>query len=98
MTFNTFRLLSIIEGLSLLFLLFVAMPAKYQFNITGIVPIAGITHGCLWLAYVVLSLVVSHQQKWSVGFWVATLGASVVPFACFILERKLKPMTSLGNT
>jgi integral membrane protein len=94
MTFKSFRVLSIIEGLSLLFLLFVAMPAKYQFNITGIVPIAGITHGCLWLAYVCLSLVVSHQQKWSVFFWLAVLVASVLPFACFILDRKLKPMAS----
>jgi len=93
MPLKVFRLLSIIEGLSLLFLLFVAMPAKYQFNITGIVPIAGMTHGCLWLSYVVLSLAVSHQQKWSVGFWLAALGASVVPFACFVLDRKLKSMT-----
>lgn len=93
MPLKVFRLLSIIEGLSLLFLLFVAMPAKYQFNITGIVPIAGMTHGCLWLAYVVLSLVVSHLHKWSVGFWLTTLGASIVPFACFILDKKLKSMT-----
>ena len=94
MPLKVFRLLSIIEGLSLLFLLFIAMPAKYQFNITRIVPIAGMTHGCLWLSYVVLSLGVSHQQKWSVGFWLAVLGASVVPFACFVLDRKLKPIPS----
>lgn len=93
MTFNIFRKLSIIEGLSLLFLLFIAMPAKYQFNITGIVPIAGMTHGCLWLGYIVLSLVVSHQQKWSVTFWLAALAASVIPFACFVLDKKLKTMT-----
>lgn len=93
MTLNIFRRLSIIEGLSLLFLLLIAMPAKYQFNITGIVPIAGMTHGCLWLGYIVLSLVVSHQQKWSVAFWLTTLAASVIPFACFILDKKLKTMT-----
>ena len=89
---NAFRTLSLIEGLSLLFLLFVAMPAKYQFNITGIVPIAGMTHGCLWLSYVVLSLLVSHQQKWSVGFWLSTLFASIIPFACFVLDKQLKKM------
>ena len=95
---NAFRTLSLIEGLSLLFLLFVAMPAKHQFNITGIVPIAGMTHGCLWLSYVVLSLIVSHQQKWSVGFWLATLFASIMPFACFVLDKKLKQMaTSPSN-
>ena len=29
---KTFRILSLIEGLSLLALLFIAMPAKYQFG------------------------------------------------------------------
>lgn len=89
---KSFRILSLIEGISLLVLLFIAMPAKYHFGISGVVPIAGITHGNLWLAFIVLSLVVSHQRKWSVGFWLATLLASVVPFACFWLERRLKRM------
>jgi integral membrane protein len=89
---KSFRILSLIEGLSLLVLLFIAMPAKYHFGISGVVPVAGLTHGCLWLAYLVLSLTVSHQRQWSVGFWLMTLAASVLPFACFVLERKLKRM------
>jgi len=85
-----FRKLSLIEGLSLIVLLFIAMPAKYQFGYIDSVWQVGMTHGLLWLAYFVVSLAVSHQQKWSVMFWLLVLFASVIPFACFFLDKKLK--------
>ncbi|MBH1970230.1 DUF3817 domain-containing protein [Moraxellaceae bacterium AER2_44_116] len=94
---KAFRVLSLIEGLSLVVLLFIAMPAKYHFGISGVVPIAGITHGSLWLIYVVMSLIVSHQQKWSVGFWLLTLLVSVMPFACIWLEKRLQQQITSPN-
>jgi integral membrane protein len=87
---NTFRMLSLIEGSSLIILLFIAMPAKYHFGYFDAVWLVGMTHGLLWLAYVALSLPVSHKQNWSVTFWMLVLLASVVPFACFFLDGKLK--------
>ena len=84
-----FRTLSFIEGLSLVALLF-AMVAKYQFSYVDSIWQVGMTHGILWLAYFVASLVVSHQQKWSVVFWVLVLFVSVVPFAFIFLDSKLK--------
>ena len=84
-----FRMLSLVEGLSLLTLLLVAMPAKYQFGYDFLWPV-GMTHGILWLTYVVLSLLVSHKQTWSVMFWLLVLLASVTPFACFLLDARLK--------
>jgi len=85
-----FRKLSLIEGLSLIVLLFIAMPAKYHFGYVDSIWQVGMTHGVLWLVYFIVSLVVSHQQKWSVMFWLVVLFASVIPFACFFLDRKLK--------
>lgn len=87
---KTFRMLSLIEGISLLVLLFIAMPAKYQFGYSEVVFYAGMTHGLLWTVYFVFSLMVSHKQGWSVAFWALVLGASVAPFACFLLDRKLR--------
>jgi integral membrane protein len=87
---SIFRNLSLIEGISLIILLFIAMPAKYQFGLFDSIWMVGMTHGVLWLAYFALSLVVSHQQKWSVMFWLLVLFASVIPFACFFLDRNLK--------
>lgn len=85
-----FRLLSIIEGLSLITLMCVALPAKYYFGYFDIVWNTGMIHGILWMIYFILSLLVSHQEKWPVTLWIITLFASVIPFACFFLERKLK--------
>lgn len=86
---KSFRLLSLVEGLSLLVLLFVAMPAKYRFGHDFVWPV-GMTHGVLWLAYVLASLVVSHLHKWSVGAWLLALLSSVVPFGFVLLDRRLK--------
>lgn len=84
-----FRLLSVIEGLSLIVLLFIAMPAKYQFGHDFVWPV-GMAHGVLWLAYVVVSLLVSHLQRWSVLAWLMALVSSVVPFGFLLLDRRLK--------
>ena len=86
---KSFRLLSIVEGLSLLTLLFIAMPARYELGYDFVWPV-GMTHGVLWLSYVVLSLVVSHHRRWSVGYWLLVLLASVLPFAFLWLDRRFK--------
>lgn len=86
---KSFRLLSLVEGLSLVTLLFIAMPAKYRFGHDFVWPV-GMAHGVLWLAYVVFSLVVSHVQRWSVLAWALALVSSVVPFGFLFLDRRLK--------
>ena len=92
-----FRVLSLIEGFSLVFLLLIAMPAKYQFGLFDVIWIAGMTHGLLWLSYLTLSLPVSHKQGWSVAFWSLVLFASVIPFACLFLDTKLRDEPSAEN-
>lgn len=84
-----FRILGFIEGLSLITLLFIAMPAKYQFGYDFVWQV-GMTHGLLWLAYVMFSLLVSHKLNWSVMFWLLVLICSVIPFAVFFLDARLK--------
>jgi len=87
---SIFRKLSLIEGISLLMLLFMAMPAKYYFGFFDIIWQIGMLHGLLWTAYFISSLAVSHKQNWSVGFWLVVLFASIIPFACFFLDARLK--------
>ena len=89
---RSFRLLSLIEGLSLLVLLFVAMPAKYRFGHDFVWPV-GMTHGVLWMAYVVASMLVSHLLRWSVLAWLLALVSSVVQFGFVLLDRRLKRET-----
>ncbi|MDT8318298.1 MAG: DUF3817 domain-containing protein [bacterium] len=85
-----FRLLSIIEGTSLIALFCVAIPAKYYLKVFDVVWDVGMIHGILWSIYFIMSLLVSHMEKWKVTLWITVLFASVIPFACFFLERKLK--------
>lgn len=86
---KAFRMLSIIEGISLIALFLVAMPGKYL-GYFDILWDTGMVHGILWMIYFILSLLVSHKEQWSVAFWVLALFASVIPFACLFLERKLR--------
>jgi integral membrane protein len=86
---KSFRLLSLIEGLSLITLLFIAMPARYLFGVDFVWPV-GMAHGLLWMAYVVLSLAVSHAQRWSVLVWLLALLCSVIPFGFVLLDRRLQ--------
>lgn len=88
-TLKTFRALSMVEGLSLVSLLFIALPLRNYLDINIVWPI-GMAHGVLWLAYVVMSLMVSHKQKWSVILWLVVLVSSVLPFGFLFLDSRLR--------
>lgn len=87
------RLAAIVEGLSLLILLFIAMPLKYYYGNTEIVPVVGMTHGILFIVFVALSLFVSQRKAWSDGFWAMVVLSSMIPFATFVMDRKLKTLS-----
>ena len=87
------RFAAIIEGLSLLTLLFIAMPLKYYYGNAEVVPVVGMTHGILFMVFLALSLFVSNRKKWSDGFWAMLVLSSMVPFATFVMDRKLKTLS-----
>lgn len=84
-----FRTLSLIEGLSLIVLLLIAMPLKYQLGHDFVFPV-GMTHGLLWMLFFVVALAVSHRQQWSVLRWLVALLCSVMPFGFIYLDRQLR--------
>lgn len=87
MTPTHLRLISLLEGLSFIILLGIAMPLKYIFNKPFLVPYEGIAHGVLFIAFIVVLLVVCQLQKWSLKVFLIGLIASVLPFAPFLFER-----------
>lgn len=87
---KTFRLISLLEGVSLYVLLAIAMPLKYLYGIDGVVPIVGILHGSLFLIYAVATLVVSHHQHWSVLKWLGIFLAGVIPFGFLVIGPRLR--------
>ena len=90
-----FRIISLIEGLSLIILLFVAMPMRYYMGNMEIVPICGMSHGLLWTLYMLASLAVSHQKEWSVTYWLFTVLLSIVPGGFLLMEKQLSAMENV---
>ena len=86
------RIVAIVEGVSLLVLLFIAMPLKYQYGNTEIVPVVGMTHGILFIVFMACALLVSQQKAWSDKFFMMLVLSSMVPFATFFMDRKLRKL------
>jgi len=85
-----FRLIALLEGVSYLVLLFIAMPLKYMANIPEMVKYTGWVHGVLFVLYLVLLLQVWIQYRWSFIKALLAFVASLLPFGTFVLDRKLK--------
>lgn len=75
------------EGISFLILLFVAMPFKYFLGIPQLVTIVGWAHGALFMAFVAMAVAAVKILRWSWIDLLLALGASVVPFGTFVLDR-----------
>lgn len=79
----------LLEGLSLLVLLFVAMPVKYLWQHEQLVKVVGPIHGGIFLLYVVIAIVAMLEYEWSMKTFLLILLASVVPFAFLLVEFKI---------
>ncbi|MES2589683.1 MAG: DUF3817 domain-containing protein [Bacteroidota bacterium] len=87
-TFGLLRISAIAEGIS--YLLFaLTMPLKYWHDIKMPNKIVGMIHGGLFIAYILFVFVESQEKKWSLSdkFW--SYLASLLPFATFIVDRKI---------
>lgn len=85
-----FRMISLAEGISLLTLLFLAMPMKYFMGMPEAVKVVGSIHGGLFVLYVVSLAVVHFTQRWSFLFSLGALVASFIPFGAFVLDKQLR--------
>jgi integral membrane protein len=81
---------SFIEGVSLLLLLFVAMPLKYGLGLALAVKIVGTAHGVLFMLLVALIAWVAKRDAWPKELTGIALVSSSLPLGMFVLERKLK--------
>lgn len=88
--FSLLRLVAVLEALSFLLLLGVAMPLKYVWGHAMAVRLAGSVHGGLFLLYVWALGRVWLQAAWPVSRAAAYFVASLIPFAPFFLDGRLK--------
>ena len=87
---NIYRKTALIEGLSYLILLFIAMPLKYFCNIPEGVKYFGWIHGVLFLVFMVALVLAAIKYRWGFKRIMLYLIASVLPFVPFILDKSLK--------
>ena len=85
-TFSRFRVISIIEGLSYLILVFIAMPLKYMFDYPMAVKIVGMSHGVLFILFFLALAIAMNRYKWKfLGFQLFVY--SLIPFGFILIER-----------
>ncbi len=88
------RLLSYLEGISLLILVFIAVPLKYWGQQPMLVKALGPIHGMLFLWFVISTLSVGVERHWRFRqtTWKVLL-ACLIPFGTFYIDRHiLKPI------
>ena len=83
-----FRLVSYLEGISYLILLFIGVPMKYMANDPTIVKSVGMPHGALFIIYIFLAIVIRQKLQWNIITFISVLIASVIPFGTFYIDKK----------
>lgn len=87
---NRFRLISFIEGISYLILVFVAMPIKYIGENPYFVKIFGMAHGVLFILFVLFLLESIRKYGWKNSFSLKLFIYSLLPFGSFVIEKEVK--------
>ena len=83
-----FRIIALLEGVSYLLLLFVAVPIKYLNEDPQYVKMLGMPHGLLFIGYVILAFLLKSDYKWDMRQFIVVLIASIIPFGTFYVDRK----------
>ena len=85
-TFSRFRLISLIEGLSYLILVFIAMPLKYMFDSPLAVKYVGMGHGVLFILFFLALIMAMNKYKWKfLGFQLFVY--SLIPFGFILIDK-----------
>jgi integral membrane protein len=85
---KAFKYISILEGISFLLLLFIAMPLKYIWDLPQMVQQIGMAHGVLFIAYVMGAVWLFKPLNWKMKELFLILVCSLVPFGPFYVEKK----------
>lgn len=83
------RLSGLLEGISFLLLLFIAMPLKYWADMPLFVRYIGMAHGILFVWYLISVALVRSEYRLSTRDTAIALLASLLPFGTFYADKKI---------
>lgn len=84
------RQIAIIEGISYILLLFIAVPLKHLMGLPVYVRVLGPIHGVLFILYVAAVFQAAPVQRWSARQIALALAAGLLPWGTFVLEARLR--------
>ncbi|MBC2594227.1 DUF3817 domain-containing protein [Ruficoccus amylovorans] len=84
------RVVGLIEGISFLVLLGIAMPLKYFGDMPEAVKVVGWAHGLLFIGFVALLLTAMILAEWSLRRAAVFFAAALVPFGPFLVDKHLR--------
>jgi integral membrane protein len=84
------RITGFLEGVSLLALVFIAVPVKYIGENDSLVKALGPVHGAIFLLFLFITLSVGVEQNWKfkTTTWKVIL-ACFIPFGTFYIDKKI---------
>ena len=85
---RAFKWISILEGISFLVLLLIAMPLKYIWEAPEMVEIVGMAHGILFVVYILGALLLYKSLGWNFKTLMIVCVSSVLPLGPFYVEKK----------
>ncbi|TWR30206.1 DUF3817 domain-containing protein [Mucilaginibacter pallidiroseus] len=84
------RIIAFLEGISLLALIFIAVPLKHFGNTPSMVKAMGPVHGVLFLLFIFNTISVGVEQKWNFRNTTRkVLLACIIPFGTFYIDYKI---------
>jgi integral membrane protein len=84
------RIVGLVEGISFLALLGVAMPLKYFAGMPRAVSVVGMAHGVLFILYALAAGNAWLTARWSLARGAGLLAAAVLPFGPFVMDARLR--------
>ena len=81
--------MALMEGTTLLLLMFVAVPLKYKLGMPEAVYIMGRIHAVAFVLYVVMLTISLVRKNLTLYHFILGVVAAFIPFGSFVYERKI---------
>ena len=90
-----YRILAYTVGIGLSILVFVGIPIQLAGS-KSVVAVVGPIHGFLYILYLLAALDLARRARFSLWQMLAMVGAGLLPFLAFVIERRITATVEAG--
>lgn len=88
--FTSLQWIAMVEGITLLLLIGIAVPLKHLAHIPLMVQLLGPIHGMTFILYLWSSVNTAAEENWSKKYLIKVCCAAFIPFGGFIVSRLVR--------